>query len=103
MSLGAVWRFLPLARRMNGYGGVAARMWLLDTRTDGDAGGAEFLENRETSTRLGGALVAGGEYRAGPGAALLELDVGGSDLPHLITGDVATTAIALFAGYRMYF
>ena len=66
--------------------------------------GIEFLlENRETSTRYGAALLGGVEYILGPGAAVFEVDVGGSDLPHLITGDVNTTAIATTIGYRLLF
>ncbi|HUH05120.1 MAG TPA: outer membrane beta-barrel protein [Kofleriaceae bacterium] len=101
LSAGGFWRFLPASSSINAYAGLAARVWLLESRTNGEAGGETFLENEETSTRYGGAVFGGGEYRVGPGAVMLELDIGGSDLPHLVTGDVTTTAISLFAGYRL--
>jgi hypothetical protein len=101
LSAGAFWRFLPADASFNGYAGLAARIWLLETRTNGMSGGNEFLQNEETSTRLGGAVFGGGELRLGPGAAMVELDIGGSDLPHLVTGDVATTAVTLLVGYRL--
>lgn len=101
LSAGGFWRFLPASSSINAYAGLAARAWLLESRTNGESGGETFLQNEETSTRYGAAVLGGGEYRVGPGAVMLELDIGGSDLPHLVTGDIATTAISLFAGYRL--
>lgn len=101
VTLGAFWRFLPAGSRLNGYAGLGARAWLLETSTEGTSGGESFLENSETSTRYGAAVMGGGEFLLGPGALVGELDVGGSDLPHVITGDVATTAISLTVGYRL--
>lgn len=49
----------------------------------------------------GRALIEG--RRALAGAAVLEVDLGGSDLPHLITADVNTTAVATTLGYRLIF
>ena len=43
------------------------------------------------------------EYGVGPGAATAVLDLGDSSLPHLVTGDVRTTALSLTLGYRMLF
>lgn len=103
VTAGVMWRFLPAGSTFNAYGGLGARIWLLETITNGEAGGAEFLENRETSTRVGFGASAGAEYALGPGAATAELDLGSSDLPHLITGDVATTALSATVGYRMMF
>jgi hypothetical protein len=101
LTVGALWRFMAPGATLNAYAGLGARAWMLETITNGAAGAADFLENRETSTRYGGAVLGGAEYRLGPGAGVLELDIGGSDLPHLITGDVATTAVSLFVGYRL--
>jgi hypothetical protein len=101
VTAGATWRFLKFTSSFNAYAGLGPRIWLLETITNGTSGGASFGENQETSTRIGGAAWAGAEYLIGPGAATAELDLGGSDLPHLVTGDVATTAIALQIGYRL--
>jgi hypothetical protein len=103
ITVGALWRFFPMGQRLNAYAGVGARTWLLKTITNGESDGEDFLENTETSTRFGAALLGGVEYILGPGAAVFELDLGGSDLPHLITGDVSTTAIATTVGYRLLF
>jgi hypothetical protein len=101
MTLGASWRFLNAASRWNAYAGLGGRIWLLETVTKGSSGGVRFGENQETSTRIGAAAWAGAEFLIGPGAAVAELDFGGSDLPHAITGDVSTTALALQVGYRL--
>jgi hypothetical protein len=101
LTIGATWRFLAPASRLNAYGGLGPRVWLLETVTNGRAGGMDFGENQERSTRFGAAAWGGAEFLVGPGAVAAELDIGGSDLPHLVTGDVATTAIALQVGYRV--
>ena len=75
----------------------------LETLTNGTAGETSFLENREKSTRVGAVAALGGEYRLGPGAATLTVDCGGSDLPHLVTGEVQTTAVGPSLGYRLFF
>ncbi len=103
MTVGALWRLFESGARFNAYGGLGARLWLLETITNGEAGGSSFLENRETSTRFGAAVIGGAEYAVGPGGAVFEVDLGGSNLPHLITGDVATTAISTSLGYRLMF
>lgn len=102
VTVGAVWWFLPRGSLLNGYAGVGARVYLLETLTNGQSMGEPFLENRETSTRFGGVGTAGAELRVGPGAIALEAELGGSGLPHLITGDVSTTAVQLTLGYRLF-
>ncbi len=103
LTTGLVWRFLPMTAKLNVYAALGAKAYLLETITSGSSGGQSFGENRETSTRFGAAVLGGLEYRLGPGALCSELELGGSDLPHLITGDVATTAFELTLGYRLLF
>jgi len=100
-GLVAVMRLHPGLARWNVYGGLGVRAYFLQTLTVGDAGGAEFGENREQSTRIGGVGLAGGELRAGPGSATAELQLASSGLPHTITGDVTTTSLSLLVGYRL--
>ncbi len=103
LATGLVWRFLPMTGTFNVYAGLGAKVYLLETITSGSSSGQSFGENRETSTRSGATGLGGLEYRLGFGAACAELELGGSDLPHLITGDVATTAVAFTVGYRLFF
>lgn len=103
LSAGARYGFMPPESMWNAYAGLALRMYMLETVTVGDAAANDFGRNTEKSTRVGGVIVAGGQRRIGPGAALAELQLGGSSLPHLITGDVTTAAMALGLGYRLAF
>ena len=103
ITLGAMWRLRPPGSRVNAFGALGARLYFLETMTGGSAGGRSFLDNRETSTRLGAAGAVGAELRLGPGAAVGAVEVGGSDLPHLITGNVQTTAVSVEIGYRVFY
>jgi hypothetical protein len=103
LSVGAMWRLRDPGAALNGFAGIGARAYFLETVTNGSAGGQSFLENQETSTRFGGLLVLGVELRLGPGVLVGALDVSGSPLPHLVTGHVQTTALGLNVGYRVFF
>jgi hypothetical protein len=93
----------PPASLWNGYGMIGARAYFLETITVGSSGGQAFGENTEQSARFGGIFAVGAERLLGPGVALLEVGFGTSDLPHLITGDVSTSALAIQLGYRFLF
>lgn len=101
LLFGGRYRFKPPGSSWNAYAGAGMKLYFLKTIANGSAGGQGFLENTEQSTRFGGAAFGGGELRVGPGAACLELELGGSSLPHAITGDVQTTAASLTVGFRM--
>jgi hypothetical protein len=103
VSLGLVYRILPPGvGRIWPYVGLVARLYMLRTNVSGVGAGAEFGENTEQSTQFGGALQAGAEVRLGPGAFWFELAFSISDLPHTITGDTNTGALALNLGYRFF-
>jgi hypothetical protein len=100
---GLIIRVAPPASRWNGYALLGARGYFLKTVSVGSANMNEFGENTEQSAKLGGYFALGGERQLGPGALLLEVGFGTSDLDHLITGDVSTSAIAIQLGYRFLF
>jgi hypothetical protein len=101
LTAGASWQW-ALGSFAAVFVGAGARAYLLETIATGSSGDAAFLEYRETSTRWGGVGLVGGELRFLSGAATLTLEIGGSPLPHRITGKVATTAIAVTVGYRLF-
>jgi hypothetical protein len=71
--------------------------------TSGGSEGEGFGENRQYEARFGGNLGVGGELSLGPGALLVELGTGLSDLDGLITGDASASSLELFLGYRLLF
>ncbi|MFW6052174.1 MAG: hypothetical protein ACODAU_13430 [Myxococcota bacterium] len=101
LSLGPMFRFLPPGETFVPYIGALARMYLIRTNVNGTGDGQSFGENTEVSTELGFVGLLGGELQLGPGAALLEVSFGWSDLPHRITGDTSTGALSVLLGYRL--
>jgi len=102
-SLGLLYRFLEPASKWNAYAGLGGRLYFLKTHTEGNVATQPFGENTEQSTQVGAVVVLGGEVRLGPGALALEAQFGDSSLPHVITGDVSTGALAFDLGYRFSF
>lgn len=102
-TLGPLWRFLARSKGFNGYVLAGARMYVLQTVTEGSSGGQAFGTNQEVSVQGGGVLELGGEYGIGPGAITLSLEFAGAKLPHVITGKVPDLTILLAAGYRFFF
>ena len=103
IGLIARYRFLPPTQAYNAYAGAGPRLLLMQTTVNGDAGGADLGENRQTETRFGAVLVGGGEYVLGPGAVLLEVAMGVGSLSGLITGESSASALSLLLGYRLRF
>ncbi len=104
LALGPIFRFLPPGSPIVPYAGVLFRTYFLETSSEGTGGAGKeaFGENTEQSTEFGVSLLLGGELRLGPGAALFEISFGTSSLPHRITGDTSTGALAFLLGYRLF-
>jgi hypothetical protein len=79
-----------------------ARLFFLETTSNGSRKEEKFAEFTEQSTQFGFFVALGGEYVLGPGAAFLDVDLGWSKLPHTISGDVSTGNITTTLGYRLF-
>jgi hypothetical protein len=101
-SLGPRFRVMDRASPWNVTIAAGGRMFLLRTWSNGSRGGNDFAEFTEESTQWGFFVALGGEYMLGPGAIFLDVDLGWSDLPHRITGDVSTGNITPTLGYRLF-
>jgi hypothetical protein len=101
-SLGPRLRLNPPTESWNLTGALGGRLFLLRTYSNGSKGGQEFMEYSEQSTQFGFFVAVGGEYNLGPGALFLDLDLGWSKLPHLISGDTSTGNIGATLGYRFF-
>ncbi len=99
----ARYRFLPMTRPYNAYAGAGPRVLLMKTTVNGTSGDGSLGENTQTETRFGAQLVAGGEYRLGPGAVLAELVLGIGSIDGLITGQSSASALSVLLGYRLRF
>ncbi len=100
VSVGPLIRFLPPGSTFVPYVGVYARYYMMKTVVNGDGNEETFGENEETSDSFGFGASLGGELRAGPGVALLDVSFGWAPLEHRITGDVSTGALGIQLGYR---
>ena len=100
---GLLFRFLPPGDLFVPYLGVSGRVYFLRTVTWGVGAGEPFGENSEVSTQGGLGVNLGGEVRLGPGALVIDLGFGWSDLPHTITGATSTSALSAQLGYRFFF
>jgi hypothetical protein len=101
-SLGGRGRFLPIDSQWNVTGGLGGRLFLLRTTSNGSKDGQSFMQYTEQSTKVGFFLAVGGEYRLGPGAISLDLDLGWSPLNHRITGSTSTGNLTATVGYRLF-
>jgi opacity protein-like surface antigen len=82
------------------YGGIGPRVYLLESKVEGSAGGEPFGETPERSTKLGVGVPLGVEYALGPGGLLAELLFQWGPLNHRVTGDAHLASATLFVGYR---
>jgi hypothetical protein len=99
----ARYRFLPMDKPYNAYAGAGPRLLLMRTTVNGTSGDGSLGENTQTETRFGAVLVAGGEYRLGPGDLLIELAMGIGSIDGLITGQSSASALSVLLGYRLRF
>jgi opacity protein-like surface antigen len=104
LQLGALWRFMPPGEFVSAYAMVGPRVYLMESVLNASGnGGADFGENRETNTEYGFVLGGGADFAVGPGTLFTTLYFSMSKLDQRITGEANTGALALSAGYRLYF
>jgi hypothetical protein len=110
-SLGPRYRFLARREPWNIDAALGVRLFLVRSTSSGSRAGESFADFEEQSTQVGFFLALGGEYRLGPGALFLDLDLGYSGLSHDITGDgkpsgapdaASTGNLAATLGYRLF-
>lgn len=102
VSLGPVFRILPPGSMFVPYIGVLGRVYFVRTTANGTGAGQPFGENVETSNAFGVVGALGGELRLGPGAALLELQLGWAGMDQKITGSTTAGVFAAQLGYRLF-
>jgi len=101
LSLGALYRIDVGTKLLMPYGGVAGRMYLLNTQIKGTAGGQSYGDNNETRNAFGLSLLGGVELYLGPGALLGELSFGWASVNGFILRNTNLGALSLAVGYRL--
>lgn len=101
LSLGALYRFDLSSDLVMPYGGLGARMYMLNTKAKGDVAGEAFGESEETQSDFGLVLLGGVDIFVGPGALLAELSFGWASLDGFVMRDTNLGALSLSVGYRV--
>jgi hypothetical protein len=101
LSLGGIYRLNVGSKLLMPYGGLAGRVYLLNTKIKGSAGGQSYGDNEETRTAVGLLLLGGLEVYLGPGALLGELSFGWASVDGFILRDTNLGALNLAVGYRL--
>ena len=101
LSFGGLYRFDVGSRQVMPYGGLGGRLYLLDTKVKGSAGGQPYGQNEEKQTRVGLLLLGGVELFVGPGALLGELSFGWASIDSFVLRNTNLGALNLAVGYRL--
>jgi len=101
LALGGLYRLDVGTDLLMPYGGLGARMYLLDTKVKGSVAGQSFGDNEETQTAFGLVLLGGIDVFVGPGALLAELSFGWAKLDGFVMRDTNMGALSLAVGYRV--
>jgi hypothetical protein len=101
LSLGGIYHIDLGSQLIMPYAGLGARMYLLNTKVKGSAGGEAYSPSNETQMRAGLLLLGGVEIFAGPGALLAELSFGWASVNSFVLRDTNLGALQLTLGYRL--
>jgi hypothetical protein len=101
LSFGGLYRFDVGSRLLMPYAGLGARLYLLNTKVKGSAGGHVYGQNEETQSAAGLLLLGGLELFAGPGALLGELSFGWAPVDGFVLRDTNLGAMHFALGYRL--
>lgn len=102
LTLGALYRIPLDLPQLRPYAGLGGRLYLTEAVIEGSAGGQDFGENRETDTQAGFFGALGLEAYLGPGAALLELQLGYAKVDAYVLRGASATALNIALGYRIF-
>lgn len=103
-ELGGAYRIVPPGDTFTPFAYGAGRVYMLQTRLDGESGeAAQFGEHTESFTEIGGVVGGGAEVAVGPGLATGKLGVGFSNMNQRLTGDTNAAALEFSLGYRLGF
>ena len=104
VELGGAYRIFEPGGAFTPFAYGAGRIYMLQTRLDGESGeAAGFGRHDESFTEIGAAFGGGVDVPLGPGLATGKLGMGISNMNQQLTGNTNTGAFELSGGYRMAF
>jgi hypothetical protein len=95
-----LYRFNWLTDAVVPFVGIGPRLYLLESKVTGSAGGRTIKATEERSTKFGFGIPVGAEVPLGPGGLMAELLFQWAPLDHETTGDTHLAGLSLFLGYR---
>lgn len=101
LTLGVLYRIAVPVEDFRPTVSLGGRCWLQRTELKAAANAKSMGEWEETATNFGPFAAVGGEYTLGPGAVLLELQVGAAALDGEIFHDASSGSLDVLAGYRL--
>lgn len=104
VELYGLWRFMAPGSPISAYAMAGPRAYFMESEISATSSdGQDFGPNTQTNDEYGLVVGGGADFAVGPGTIYGTLEFGWSDLNQRITGDSNTGALALDAGYRLYF
>jgi hypothetical protein len=100
-ALGALFRFDVGSELLMPYGGLGARLYLLNTDVEGQLTGEPLGGSSETQSAFGLLLLGGLDVFVGPGALLGELSFGWAAIDGYVVRDASLGSLSLAVGYRV--
>lgn len=100
LTLGARYRISLADDTIAPYLSAGGRMYLMRTSIEGEASGQALGTTEETASAFGLHAALGVDFRLGPGAVLVEGQLGYAPIDGYVMRDTNAGGIVLLAGYR---
>jgi hypothetical protein len=101
LAFGVLYRFELPAHLFAPYAAAGARFHMMRTRVQGDVASQAFGQNQETSSAWGAYFAGGIDFYLGPGAALVELQLGYAGVDNYVLRNTNVGVLNLMIGYRL--
>jgi hypothetical protein len=100
-TFGVLYRLELPAHVFSPYAAAGARFNMMRTKVQGDVASRAFGQNQETSSAWGPYFAGGIDFYLGPGAALVELQLGYASVDNYVLRDTNVGVLNLMIGYRL--
>jgi hypothetical protein len=102
LTFGLLYRLELPAHVLSPYAAAGARFNMMRTKAHGEVAGQTLGENQETSSAWGAYFAGGIDVYLGPGAVLVELQLGFASVNDFVLRDTNVGVLNLMVGYRLF-